>query len=63
MEPNVEIITALANALACNDAILSLQAFVEDSSEESGAPDFWTACHIHEQWLHVVYAFPAAAEA
>lgn len=59
----MEAITALTNALACNDAILSLQAFAEDASEELGAPDIWTANHIHEQWLDVLMAFPPVAEA
>ena len=59
----METIDALAKALACNDAILSLQAFAEDSSEEFGAPDVWTANHIHEQWQNVLMAFPPVAEA
>lgn len=59
----METIAALTTALACNDAILSLQAFAEDASEEFGAPDVWTANHIHEQWQNVLMAFPTVAEA
>lgn len=54
---------ALIESLTCNDAILSLSAFAEDASEEFGAPDEWTAQHIHEQWQSLVTAFPAVAEA
>ena len=59
----METIAALTNALACNDAVLSLQAFAEDASEELGAPDMWTANHIHEQWQNILMAFPPVAEA
>jgi len=56
-------ILGVTSALACNDAILSLQAFAEDVAEETGAPDYWTANHIHEQWQNVLLAFPPVAEA
>ena len=59
----METIAAIANALACNDAVLSLQAFAKDASEETGAPDLWTTCHIHEQWQSIIFAFPTSAEA
>lgn len=59
----METITAITNALACNDAVLSLKAFAEDTSAETGAPDLWTSCHIHEQWQNIIFAFPASAEA
>lgn len=59
----MEIITNIANSIACNDAILSLVAFSDDASEETGAPDYWTQQHIHEQWLNVLLAFSTAIEA
>ena len=59
----METFVALTNALACNDAVLSLQAFVEDTSKETGAPDLWTSCHIAEQWQSIIFAFPPCAEA
>ena len=56
-------ILGVTNAIACNDAILSLTAFAHDADEEFGTPDGWLEDHIEEQWENVVFSFPALAEA